>query len=272
MTNEELCLQIQQGNDELIPELWNQCNGFIKMMAGKYVEGFEQLDESVKEDCVQEAFFSFMDAIRLYKPQEAGFIHYLSYHLKNAFKTACFGGRSKKSLADPLNHSISFDYKMGEDGEQFTLADVVAEKEQGEQTEYVIQPELARTEEADFWESVNRFMHQAIDTSSNDAGKAIYHYMLDNDCGFRDAIIGLYGEDALQDRKLMKRLEASKYKTRHDFKMYWTSRKGIDERRKLVIDEAIFRHGLRSYGLRYYIESGYTSPVEELAIKHLAKG
>ena len=272
MTNEELCLLIQQGHDELIPELWIQCNGFISRMAGRYVEGFEQLDESVKEDCVQEAFFSFMDAIRLYKPQDACFTHYLSYHLKNAFRVACFGGRSKKSLADPLNHSISLDYQMKEDGEQFTLADIVAEKEQGDQTEYVIQPELARMEEADFWESVNRFMHQAIDESSDEVGRCICHFMLDNGCGFRDAIIGLYGEDALQDDRLMNRLASSRSRTHHDFRKYWHSRNGKEQRKKLAIDEAIFRHGLRSYGLKYYIESGYTSPIEELALKHLANG
>lgn len=270
MSNEELCLLIQQGHKELISELWNQCVGFISFMADKYVEGWPQLDASAKEDCVQEAFFCFMNAVRLFKPKESSFIYYLSYHLKNAFRTACFGGRCRKNLADPVNHAVSLDMRIGEDGNDLTLNDVVADKEQGDQTEYVVQSELARIEDADFWHSVNLFMHKAFDKSSNETGSAIYHYMLDNDCGFRDAIIGLFGEDALQNKSLMNKLETGRHRTRVDFKNYWNSSRGKEERKKLALDDAAFRYGLRSYGLKHFIEADYTSPVEQIAIRNLA--
>ena len=270
MSNEELCLLIQEGHDELVPELWNQCLDHISMMAGKYVEGFKHLDESVKDDCIQEAYFGFLDAVRLYKEGDASFKHYLNFHLKNGFRTACCGGRSKKKLLDPMNNSLRLDAQMKNgDGEGCTLADLVADKEQGQQTEYVIQPEMEAMEEADYWQSVNGFMHRAFDGSSDETGKQIYKYMLDHDCGFRDAIIGLYGEDAFQDKKLVRKLETRRRNTRRDFMKYWNSGKGKEERRRLALDEAVVGNGLRSYGLKRYIEHGYTSFVESIVISNI---
>lgn len=270
MTNEELCLLIQQGHDELIPELWEQCRDYVAMMAGKYSEGFPQLDRSVKEDCIQEAYFGFLDAVRLYKNQKSSFLHYLGYHLQNAFKRACCGGRTERRQRDPLNNAISIDAQIDNgDDESFTLADLIADKEQGQQTEYTIQPELEAMMAEDYWQSVNGFIHNAIDESSDDAGRMIYHFMLSNDCGFRDAIKGLYGDDAIHNKELMKKLEAGKRNTRRDFLKYWNSGKGKEERERLDLDEAVFSNGLRSYGLKRYIESGYSSFVESIVIRNV---
>lgn len=267
MTNEELCLLIQQGHDELVPELWNRCFDYISMMAGKYAEGFPQLDISIKEDCIQEAYFSFLDAIRLYKNQKSSFVHYLSYHLPNAFKTACCGGRTMKKQKDLLNNAISIDAQIDTEGDGFTLADLIAEKEQGEQTEYVVHQDLKALEEQDYWQSVNGFMHRAFDESSDDVGRQIYHYMLDHDCSFRNAVIGLYGEDAFQDKRLVRKLEARSRNTRRDFMRYWNTSEGKEERRRLDLDEAVFSNGLRSYGLKRFRASG--SYVESIVVRHL---
>ena len=269
MTNEELCLQIQEGHDELVPVLWSQCYDFISMTAGKYAERFPQLDNSIKEDCIQEAFFSFLNAVRLYKSEQASFIHYLNYHLMNAFKTVCCGGTSQKKMLDPLNNAKSLDIQLGEEDERFTLADLVADKEKGEQTEYVTSPELKAIEEADYWKSVNKHLHHAFDHSSDKVGSRIYHYILDNDCSFRDAILSLYGEDVFQDEKLMRKLRASKEKTRRNLISYWNTKKGKREREKLALDDDIIFNGYRSYGLKRYIESGYSSQVEEIAIRRI---
>lgn len=270
MTNEELCLQIQQGHDELIPVLWTQCQRYISMMASKYIRAFPQLDDSIKEDCVQEAYFSFLDAIRLYKEQESSFLHYLTYHLTNGFRAACFSGRGARREKDPLNNAVSLDAQTGEmDGEGCTLVELIPEKEQWDQTEYVLQPELALLEEADYWKSVNRFLHNAFDESPNEAGKAVFHYMLDNDCGYREAIRGLFGEDAFQDGELMSRLQYGIKKTRSDFQRYWDSGRGKEERKRLALDDAIFSNGMRSYGLKRFRSAG--SFVESLAIRHIDK-
>ena len=58
MTNEELVLEYQQGNQDAIEELWLQVRGFITTKAIEYLKQFPAEHQSLKDDLIQQSYFS----------------------------------------------------------------------------------------------------------------------------------------------------------------------------------------------------------------------
>ena len=57
MSNEEIAVSIQQGNNELIPELWEQVQKFLYALSSRYVTLYDGLCQSTGvtiEDLKQE--------------------------------------------------------------------------------------------------------------------------------------------------------------------------------------------------------------------------
>ena len=67
MSNEELAIRIQQGEEYLIPQLWEQVVKFIAMKAREYIshKGQQGLPCSGEEtDLTNQAYFGFLEAVK----------------------------------------------------------------------------------------------------------------------------------------------------------------------------------------------------------------
>ena len=131
MTNEELVTKIQQGDSERILELWEHTEKFIALQARKYIEK-TKLGSEWADDLTQAGYFALINAVANYDPEQGGasFLHYLTFHLKNAFREA-LGYRTERQSRDPIHSAASLDEPIIRDGEEFSLYDVYGEDDAG---------------------------------------------------------------------------------------------------------------------------------------------
>lgn len=127
MSNEELATLIQQGHEELYPELWNNVVDFIQNMAKRRysVMSIEFGTIVEAEDLAQSGYIALVEAVKHYKPDsEYKFLTYLSKCLKSAF--AEVGGyRTRKK--DPLKYAVSLDEPILDDENETTRLDFIAD-------------------------------------------------------------------------------------------------------------------------------------------------
>ena len=104
MTNEEMALKIQAGEQGLISALWEQNTGLFAIKANSlYQAHYDRCQASgvTFDDVFQVCYFALLDAVQVYDPARGyKFTSYLTYPLKNHFN-ALVGLRSTKR--DPLN-------------------------------------------------------------------------------------------------------------------------------------------------------------------------
>lgn len=106
MTNEQLALNVQDGNRAALTELWGAVRPLLFSLAWKFYirQGKDRCAQRgvALEDLQQETFFALCDAVQAYKPEKGyQFTTYLHYATENRFK-ACMGIQGK---ADALNHA-----------------------------------------------------------------------------------------------------------------------------------------------------------------------
>lgn len=129
MTNEELVVFIQQGDDGLLPELWEQIRRFVAMKAGMYFNKLENKHGCELADLVQSGYLGMVAAVKYFKPEQGyKFLTFLEFTLKNAFREA-IGIRNSKR--DWLNYCDSLDRPVNEDGNT-TLLDLIGDLTPGE--------------------------------------------------------------------------------------------------------------------------------------------
>lgn len=159
LTNEELYMKIKNGDDGLLPELWEQVRKFIAMKARDYIYKFDNPHGCEMDDLIQAGFLAVIAAIKYYKP-EAGykFTTFLGYNLKNAFKSA-MGIRSEKR--DWLNYAESLDVPVSE-GSDMTLLDKIGD----------LTPRKATIEEEIVENVWNQELRAALDDAMNILSKS----------------------------------------------------------------------------------------------------
>lgn len=117
---------VQQGHNELLPELWEQKRRLIAVWAAKYytiISAGRAAPGGVEiDDLVQCGFIAMVEAAAVHNPERGSFNAILSYYCKKHFRAAI--GRSEKQLRDPLNKCDSLDIPVGDDGDD-TLLDFV---------------------------------------------------------------------------------------------------------------------------------------------------
>ena len=121
MSNEELVLQVQSGNEDAVLQLWQQVRGFVFKRANSChkTTGYEL------DDLMQSGFIALLIAASTFDPERgASFIHYLSFHLHNEFNMA--NGLGIK-FNDPLERAISLNNPLYDDPNGSTLEDVQAD-------------------------------------------------------------------------------------------------------------------------------------------------
>ena len=129
MTNEQLALNIQNGNRAALAELWGAVRPLLLSMAWKFYtrQGKERFSTHgvTLEDLQQEVFFALYDAVQAYKPEKGYLLTtYLSRATENRFK-ACMGIQGK---LDALNHADRLERPIPGDEEGREQGDVIPDE------------------------------------------------------------------------------------------------------------------------------------------------
>ena len=131
MTNEELATAIQNGNEELMCQLWEQCKGFICQQALKWSRAWEQRTDFDIDDLIQSGYIALCDAVRSFQKDRGSFIALLSFHLKTEFSKVA-GCRTAAQMKDPSYNAVSLDAPAYNDAEnETTLGEVIEAPEMG---------------------------------------------------------------------------------------------------------------------------------------------
>lgn len=95
MTNEELVEKIQQGERDLIPELWEQVRRFVAKVAKKWAggakpgRGYHEVNDFA-EELIQEGYIAFVEAVESFDASKGTvFLTHLDWYLKSHFLQAC---------------------------------------------------------------------------------------------------------------------------------------------------------------------------------------
>lgn len=127
MTNEELVMEIQRGDRDKLPELWEQVERFVSMQAHRRYLLSDGLGGVEAEDLYQSGYIALVAAADTYDPAAGrSFIGWLALALKTTFAEAG-GYRSRKQAHDPLHRAGSMDAPMGDDEDSGTLGDSIAD-------------------------------------------------------------------------------------------------------------------------------------------------
>ena len=154
MSNEELALAIQQGEDGRTLELWEQVNGLVKRKAMQIMTAL-QLSGNPRgvefDDLYQTGYLAMVAAVETYSPERGAFSTWFMFHLKTAFSEAT-GYRTKSGRCEPLNTAASLDRPVQPDEpDSGTLGELVPDSRAADAIENV--------EESVYHEQ----LHKAID-------------------------------------------------------------------------------------------------------------
>lgn len=265
-TNEELCVMIQQGHEELTEQLWLQVVGFISMLAFRYLENYWPDKIDLKEDAVQESYFYFLQCIQKYDSNSGyKFTTYLIQYLKNPFRKVCFSGRGIRQENDLLNRATSLNESITDtDGNEAERGNLIADSEAETPFEAV--------DDESFWNSVNEYMQENFAKAHNERGKQIRIYMLRHHCEFMDALRQMFPEEAKRENfknsGFAQACRRDVKKADRDFQRQWDADREY-RKKMLALEDRATRCGLKQYGFASYTYGG--SGVEQAVIKAMEK-
>ena len=147
MTNEELATAVQNGNNELMSQLWEQCRGFICQQATKWAAAWKNRSDIDKDDFTQAGYIAMCKAVRYWREDRGAFLTILGYYLKTEFSEVA-GCRTETKLNEPLNKAVSLDAPIsGDPDKEITMGETVAADDTGieDAEEAVFQDQLSKT-------------------------------------------------------------------------------------------------------------------------------
>lgn len=151
MTNEGLARRIQQGERDLLLQLWEQVQRYAHDRAYKWFRATNGRGGQTVQDLEQEAFLALLEALEGWDEKAGPFLPWYSLRLKAAF-TSATAQKTRRDRLDPLESALSLDMPLldGED-DLFTLADVVADPR--------AEQDMENLEEIERQESVRRVVN-----------------------------------------------------------------------------------------------------------------
>ena len=131
MTNEELCISYQNGNQGAVFQLWEQNQRLILQKSfALYIRHKDRVNALGHEyrDIAQNSYFSVEAAAKGFDP-EAGtkFITYLDYHIKNAF-FSLIGMKTRSGINDPFINARRLEEEIPGDTEDICLSDTIPDQ------------------------------------------------------------------------------------------------------------------------------------------------
>ena len=132
MTNEELVQQIREGDEDLIPVLWENVQKLLYMMSRRvYITMRNRCDHAGvdESDIKQEAYFVFLDALKAYDP-ESGYMFttYLRFPFQSNINKL-LGLRTSREKNEPLSTCTSLHKPVEDaDGDSCELLDLLPDE------------------------------------------------------------------------------------------------------------------------------------------------
>lgn len=155
MSNEEMALAIQAGDDSLILPLWEQCKGLICKEAHRWARAFESRPEIDVDDLIQSGYFALLNTAQSFKPdpERGTFAGLLYWTLKGAFADAC-NVRTRTQQKDPIKSPLRLESPIPGDADGLELGDTIADQRNG----------IEEAEEAIYSDYVSETVHKAVDS------------------------------------------------------------------------------------------------------------
>ena len=163
MTNEEVAMLAQSGNEKYVLLLWERVKYFAKKQAGKWIAAWDCRGGIVLDDLMQVSFMALLEALRGYDPDGGSFIGWYAMRLKAAF-TVAYGQRTQRDRRDPLQTATSLETPLDDD-DDLTLGDTIEDPEAVKAMETV--------EENDRLHHLHDIMQEVIETLPEDQRTAI---------------------------------------------------------------------------------------------------
>lgn len=169
MINEELARRIQQGERDLILQLWAQVRRYAHDRAYKWYRATGGRGGVTLDDLEQESIVALLEALEGWDEKAGKFLTWYDLRLKSAF-TAATMQRTKRDMKDPLESALSLDASLldGED-DPFILADVVADPR--------AEQDMENLEEIERQESVRRVVNSLSEEQRRVILLRYYHDM-----------------------------------------------------------------------------------------------
>ena len=128
MSNEELCVAIQQGAKELQPELWQSVQSWAQLRAYRFYSANKGNNiQCERDDLTQSAYLAMLDAIETFDATAgSNFLSWFTFYMQREFnRTAGF------LLADDVRYSeaVRLDKPLSDGEEGDTLADITEQPE-----------------------------------------------------------------------------------------------------------------------------------------------
>ena len=244
-SNEELVQMIQSGQNEYIPQLWEQVHDFIRYMASMHLQNYPSGCEQLFEDMVNQSYFHFLRAVEGYREGKGKFTSYLSYCIRTAFNEV-LQGRTARIQNEPLNSAVSVDMPVN-GTEDITLADMLIDD--------TAEAYYRHLEDEDFWHDVGRVLHRAVKVVPPDY-QEFFHVMIDNGTGVSDTL------------RIMEIDLSEKHRYYEQYRKGLRKMKGylnryVRETKDIALEECIsYYTGVGSWRNR-----GFTSTVEQAVIR-----
>ena len=128
MTNEGLARRIQQGERDLLLQLWEQVQRYAHDRAYKWFRATNGRGGQTVQDLEQEAFLALLEALEGWDEKAGPFLPWYSLRLKAAF-TAATAQRTQRDRKDPLQDCLSLDAPLTDrEGDPFTLEDTILDQ------------------------------------------------------------------------------------------------------------------------------------------------
>lgn len=149
-TNEELARRIQQGERDLILQLWEQVRRYAHDRAYKWFRATNGRGGQTVQDLEQEAFLALLEALEGWDEKAGPFLPWYSLRLKATF-TAATAQRTQRDRKDPLQDCLSLDAPLTDrEGNPFTLEDTIPDQR--------AEDDLNAVEERDRQEAIRRVL------------------------------------------------------------------------------------------------------------------
>ena len=124
-TPEALAKRIQQGELQLLPDLWESVRRYVYQQANKWSDAWHDRRPGLEaDDLVNAAYIQIVEDIQSYDPGKASFITWLEYPIKTAFSEVV-GCRTPAQQKRPENNADSLTRIISAKDNSLTLGDMI---------------------------------------------------------------------------------------------------------------------------------------------------
>ena len=138
-TVDELAVLARNGDPAAYLNLWKGVKGFAISQSKRWIGSGAE-----KEDLQQAGFMALYPAVARFDPVSGSFLGLYANCLKSAFRCAVFGGRSEKTMNDPLRSCLSLDAFIDDDEDGGSFVEIVPDEAAERDFESIEQQELSR--------------------------------------------------------------------------------------------------------------------------------